>query len=161
MTLKQILEMLVGDGGPIVLTIGLVMTFVQIVPVKINPWDAIFAWIGRQLNKEVLDKIEVVENRLNEHIKDSEEQELKARRTSILDFSSSIMRGANYHREKFEFMMAECDSYEKYCQDNNIKNGVADASMSEIRRIYHEKLIRNDFLFEEASSGGDENEAKV
>lgn len=149
MTIKDLVELLAQDKGPISFTIIIAMTIIQVIPqIKLNPWSAIVRWIGRQLNEEVIEKINTVETRLNSHIHDSEEQDLKARRTSILDFSSSVIRGVNYHREKFDFMIAECDSYEKYCKDNEIKNGVAEASIAEIRRIYKEHLRNDDFLRE-------------
>ena len=155
MTIQEILEMVVADRGPIALICVIGITLIQVSPIKFNPWTAIFNWFGKQINKEVIDKIDVVEKRLDEHIKDSLNNELKARRVSILDFSSSIIRGVNYHKEKFDFMINECDSYEKYCIDNKIKNGVADASIAEIRRIYQEHLRKGDFLTE--SSRGGEN----
>lgn len=153
MTFKEIVELLATDGGPIIITVMIAMTFVQISPIKINPWDALFGWLGGLLNKQVIEKIDVVEKRLDKHIQDSEEQELRQRRTTILDFSSSVIRGVNHHREKFDFMISECDSYEKYCKDNNIKNGVAEASIAEIRRIYQEHLRNGDFLTESIKEG--------
>ena len=150
MTMQQLMEMIVADRGPIVLVIVAVMTLLQVTPIKINPWSAIFKWLGKQLNTDVINKIDNVEKRLDKHIQESEESDLKARRVSILDFSSSIIRGVNYHREKFDFMINECDSYEKYCKENDIKNGVAEASIAEIRRIYQEHLRNADFLIEQS-----------
>lgn len=148
MTIKELLEMVVDDRGPILFILGILMTGVQISPIEINPWDAIFRWLGGHLNKEVIEKIQEVESRLDKHIRDSEQIELRTRRTNILDFSSSVIRGVNYHKEKFEFMINECDAYEEYCRDNNVKNGVADASIAEIRRIYKDHLRKDDFLVE-------------
>lgn len=148
MTIKDIAEMLMQDKGPILLTIMIMLTLVELVPIKLNPWSAIFNWFGKKLNKEVIEKIDVIEERLDEHIKDSEETDLKARRTAILDFGSNVIRGVNYHKEKFDFMIGECDDYEDYCKKHDIKNGVAEASIAEIRRIYQERLRNNNFLVE-------------
>lgn len=150
MTIQELMERIVADRGPILLVFFIVMTLIQVTPIKINPWSAIFKWLGRQLNSDVIKKIDAVEKRLDEHIKDSTEIELETRRSSILDFSSSILRGVNYHKEKFDFMIKQCDSYEQYCKDNNIKNGVAEASIAEIRRIYQERLRNADFLLEKS-----------
>lgn len=152
MTIKDLMEMVIEDRGPILLVFVIATTLIQVAPININPWSAIFKWLGGQLNTEVIDKVDKIEVRLDEHIKDSMENELKARRTSILDFSSSVIRGVNYHKEKFDFMINECDSYVKYCKENEIINGVADASIAEIRRIYQEHLRNDDFLVEKASS---------
>lgn len=148
MTVKEIAEEILRDSGPISLVILAMLTFIQITPIKLNPWSALFRWLGRQMNGEVIQKIDKVEERLDKHIADSDESDLKARRASILDFSSSVIRGVNYHKEKFDFMIQECDSYEKYCHENNIINGVATASIAEIRRIYQEHLRNDDFLVE-------------
>ena len=146
MQVKEFITILLNDGGPIALLLFALMTLVEIIPIKVNPWSAIFRWIGRQVNREVIDKINVVETRLDKHIEDSEESDLKLRRARILDFSSSIIRGTNYHKEKWDFMIAECDSYEKYCHDNEIINGVATASIEEIRKLYQERLHNGTFL---------------
>lgn len=159
MTIQKLMENIVADRGPIFLVFFLIMTLIQITPIKLNPWSAIFKWLGKQLNTDVLAKMNTLEKRIDaveeaqkSHIQESKEDELKARRISILDFSSSILRGVNYHREKFDFMINECDSYEEYCKKNEIKNGVAEASIAEIRRIYQEHLRNNDFLVEKSHS---------
>ena len=156
MTIQNILEMLFKEkewilGGFIILT-----SIIQISPIKLNPWSSILRWIGSTINKGTEDKIDKLsqkltemEQKLNKHIVESEQSDLKTRRTVILDFSSSVLRGVNYHKEKFDFMINECDAYEKYCSDNNILNGVATASINEIRRIYKEKLRNCDFLKEQ------------
>lgn len=156
MTLKEILETLLADRGPIMLGLVIALSCVQISPLKLNPWDAIFGWIGRLINKEVISKIDTVEKRLDKHVLDSERNDLKVRRTTILDFSSSVIRGVNYHKEKFDFMITECDSYEEYCRDNKIKNGVAEASIAEIRRIYQDHLRKDDFLVEKTATVAEE-----
>ena len=45
MTLKEILE----TGGGVLL---IVLTLVQIAPIKVNPWSVIAAALGRALNKD-------------------------------------------------------------------------------------------------------------
>ena len=152
MTIQQLFEMIVQDREPIALIVLIAMTIIQVTPIKLNPWSAIFKWIGKQINKEVVEKIDVIEKRLDDHIENSTEAELKVRRMAILDFSSAILRRTNYHREKFDFMIKECDSYEAYCTENNIKNGVAEASIAEIRRVYQEHLRNSDFLVEQKPS---------
>lgn len=53
-------------GGGVVL---LFMTLVQIAPIKVNPWSAIgklagnaMRFLGKTMNKDVMDKLETVEN---------------------------------------------------------------------------------------------------
>ena len=158
MTLKQIFEELFADRGPLIALFLIATTLVQVAPLKINPWSAMFRWIGDKLNtgvitkiNEVEKKVDNIESRLDKHIEDSNAAEIRARRQAILDFASSLIRGDNYNREKFEFMMKECDSYKKHCKENDIINGVADTSIQEIKRVYEEKYRTNGFLMEQGS----------
>ena len=158
MTVKEILDMIVHDRGPIIATIIILMSLIQIAPIKLDPWTAIISWLGSHLNKDVIDKMDSLEkrvkdvdDRLSDHINKSELEKLEKRRATILEFGSSVMRGINYHQEEFNFMIKECDFYEEYCNKNGVANGVAKASISEIRRIYQEKLRSDDFLKEGVS----------
>ena len=45
----------------------------------------------------------------------------------------------------FEFMIKECDDYETYIKKNDIKNGVIEASITEIRRRYLSHIQNVDF----------------
>ena len=42
-------------------------------------------------------------------------------------------------------MMKECDDYEKYIKEHEIKNGVIEASITEIRRRYIDHIHNADF----------------
>ncbi len=48
----SIQEILTAGGG----TMIVLLTLVQIAPIKLNPWSAIVKWIGHALNAEVLEK---------------------------------------------------------------------------------------------------------
>lgn len=47
----SIQEILTAGGG----TLIVLLTLVQIAPIKLNPWSAIVKWIGHALNAEVLE----------------------------------------------------------------------------------------------------------
>ena len=48
----SIQEILTAGGG----TLIVLLTLVQIAPIKLNPWSAIIKWIGHALNAEVLER---------------------------------------------------------------------------------------------------------
>ena len=50
MTLKEIL---LGGGG----TLFVLLTLIQLAPIKINPWSAMAKAFGRAINSEVLEKV--------------------------------------------------------------------------------------------------------
>lgn len=155
MTIKQIIDLISADGSKWLLILFVVASIVQISPIKLNPWTALVNWLGKALNKPVIEKVEhvdkkidEVDKKLNTHIAESENQILQTTRSEILSFGSSIISGKNYNKEKFDFMISKCDMYEKYCRENNVANGVADATIREIRRIYGLRLSDGSFLKE-------------
>lgn len=163
MTIKQIIDLISADGPHWIILFIIVASIIQISPIKINPWTALVNWLGRSLNKQVIDKVEAVnkkiddvDKKLDDHIVESKNQELQSTRSEILSFGSSIISGRNYNKEKFDFMISKCDKYEKYCRENNVANGVADATIKEIRRVYSLRLGEGSFL-KEGNAHGEDN----
>lgn len=162
MSIKQIIDIIANDSSSWLVIIIIAISIVQIAPIKLNPWTSMFNWISRILTKPLVQKIdgidskikevntnvENIDKRLTEHIKESDTESLQRIRQSILSFGSSIISGKNYHKEQFDFMISECDRYETYCKERNIVNGVADATIKEIRRVYSLKLSEDSFLKE-------------
>ena len=137
------------DGVTIGVFVLLVfLTCVQISPIKINPWDKIFSWIGKKLNKDISDKVDSIEKKLDDHIKEDEAAKLDSTRRYILSYANSCMNGKKHTREEFEFVIAKCDYYETYVESNFIKNGVAVSAINEIRNIYAKCIHENSFLKE-------------
>lgn len=136
---------------------------IEIMPsFKWNPWTSLFKWIGSAFNSKidakmdsvrgelkVLDtKIDRVQTELDKHVADSKVKELQDTRRDILDFCNSCMNGRKHTREQYDFMIKQCDIYSRYIKDNDIPNGVIEAAIKEIRRLYDERIQKNDFLKE-------------
>lgn len=162
MSLKQILDIITKDSGSYIFIIIIVLSLIQISPLKIDPWSFIARNVGKIIHKPVLDKIDDIEDKIDNietkvnsvekdlslHVEESNMQNLQTIRAGILSFGSYIMHGENFHKERFDFMIRECDDYEKYCEENNVKDGVAEATISEIKRVYQIRLKENSFLKE-------------
>ena len=126
----------------------LLMTLIQIAPIKINPWDKILTWIGNHMNADIVKRVDVIEGKLDEHIRDSAEERIRKVRADILDFANACMNGRKHTKEEFEFVISECDAYERHIEKLQIKNGVATAAIREIRRLYEKGISENSFLRE-------------
>lgn len=147
MNLIQIMDLKTGVSFGVFLLV-FIMTVVQIAPIKINPWDKILVWFGNHMNADIVKRVDVIEEKLDEHIKDSSEERIRKVRADILDFGNACMNGRPHTKEEFEFVIAECDAYEKHIEKLQIRNGVATATISEIRRLYEKNLRENSFLKE-------------
>jgi len=136
------------EHGTILLTIIIVlMTIVQISPIKIDPWTKIIKWFSSSLFKDVNKKLDCLEQKLDAHIKESDERDLRKRRESILDFASAIaVDRRRFSKEQYEQMLRECDEYLMYCEKKQFKNAVAEESIDLIRELYSAQLSENSFL---------------
>lgn len=133
----------VGAGILVIL-----MTLIQIAPIKLNPWDKILTWLGNHMNADIVKRVDIIEAKLDEHIKESSDERLRKVRADILCFGNSCMNGQPHTKEEFEFVISECDQYEKYIEKTQSKNGVATTAISEIRRLYEKGIQENSFLKE-------------
>lgn len=141
--------------------------------VKWNPWTSLIKWIGEKFNSHIDAKMDAVKSELKEdidglttkidsintdlsgvrtdldtHIADSRMKSLEDTRKDILDFANACMNNRKHTKEQYEYMVDQCDKYETYIKENNIKNGVIEEAIGEIRRLYHERRRKNDFLKE-------------
>lgn len=98
--------------------------------------------------EQLNDKVDTMNKELNEHIRTSNERDVREIRIEVLDFANSCMNNRKHTQEEFEFIIQECDKYEKYCAEKNIRNGVADVAIAEVRRIYQKCFEENSFLKE-------------
>lgn len=151
---------------------------VEVIPqIKFNPWSTLLRWIGNNFNNKLNNKIDAkvdaldeklvkkdgeLSNKIDEinskvdglnkalqkHISESEIKSLQDTRRDILDFCNACMNGRRHTKEQFDFVIAECDSYERYVEDNDIKNGVIAAAIKEIRRLYDKCIQEHSFLVE-------------
>lgn len=156
MTLSAIWAQVMGakdDISLVLLILTVLASLIQITPIKVNPWDKIFGWIGKKMNKDVSDQVKEVRSEvkqvredLDTHIQDDKREKLEAQRRDILDFANACMNGRKHTQEQFTFVMKKCDEYEKYIEDNNLKNGEISSAIEEIRRINTKCRQNNTFL---------------
>lgn len=147
MTIKEILY---GGGGLLLVA----LTIVQITPIKINPWSAIAKVFGRAINADVLREIADVKSeqgktrqKLEDHIRVDDERNADDHRNRILRFNNELIRGLGHTREDFIEILAEIDFYERYCHTHpEYENNRAVHAISNIKRVYDERLQKRDFL---------------
>ena len=136
-------EWLAGGGG---LLLAL-LTLVQIMPLKVNPWSAIAKAVGRAVNADVLRELDTVTRKLDTHIRVDDERNADSYRTRILQFNNELLREIMHTREDFIEILAVIDDYERYCREHKeYKNNRAVCAIENIKRVYMERLQKHDFL---------------
>ena len=142
-TLDEIKEIIMYGGGATLL----LMTFIQITPIKLNPWTWLGRAIGRAINGEVIEKV----NSLSEDVKalkeEDAEQWASLSRSHILRFGDEILHGVPHSKEHFDQILLDISNYETYCDDHpKYKNNIANATIKQIKSTYQKCLDDNKFL---------------
>ena len=113
--------------------------FIQIAPIKINPWSALFQWIGKLITGNACSKIDDL-------IKQVDENEKDRIRWEILNFANSCRNGIKHTRDEFQHIVTLRDKYQQLLEKTNDVNGVFDVEYKYILDLYAERLEKNDFL---------------
>lgn len=139
---QQILDWI---GQHIVHIILVLSVFIQIAPVKINPWTSLIKWIGKVLTYNINEKLIKMETNLNILSTSVDENQKDRIRWEVLDFSNSCKQGKRHSKDQFQHIITLNDKYKKLLKRTEDKNGVFDAEYSYIQRIYKKLQETNDF----------------
>lgn len=154
MSLKAIWE----AWGPAIVTPALlvIMTLIEITPIKINPWSAIIHFVGRRLNSDVTARLDTMQQcqtetreKLDKHIQTDDERNANLLRTQILRFNDELVDDLRrpHTKEHFDEILSIIDDYEDYCKTHeNYKNNKCVHAIANINRVYDERLAKHDFL---------------
>ena len=93
-----------------------------------------------------MDKVDEVDKKLDDHIKEDKIEKLESMRRDILEFANSCMNKRKHTQEQFTFVIKKCDEYEKYIEENHIKNGEISSAIEEIRRLNTKCRQENSYL---------------
>lgn len=146
----SIKEILYGGGGGLLI----LLTLMQVAPIKINPWSSILEWIGNQTNKAMLAKMAALEKDMKgvktevDTIRD-ENREIHAKdcRVRILRFADEVYLGQAHSQEHFKQILGDITHYERYCDVHpEFENQIAVAAIAQIKETYNERLKKHDFL---------------
>lgn len=148
MSIQEII-LLSGGGG-----LAILLTVLQVAPIKINPWSALAKALGRAINGEVLKELEEVkasqketQKRLEKHIHVDDERNADGYRECILQFNRELLREIPHTREDFIEILAVIDKYEQYCRSHpDYPNGRAVHAIANINRVYDGRLQKHDFM---------------
>jgi hypothetical protein len=113
--------------------IVVLMSLIEVAPIKVNPWSMIARVIGRALNAEIKEIIE--------------EGEATDRRYRILRFDDEIRHHTKHTEEHFNQILNDIDYYEKYCVKHpNFPNNKSVSAVKNIKSAWEKCKKENTFL---------------
>lgn len=162
----------VGDLGIILL---LILSVVEITPIKLNPWSKIAKWFGQMMSTETVARIEkidakvqalgtkidevsselvIVDGKVKELMEEvrsnedkEEERETIAARIRILEFCDELQEGRKHSKDRFDQVLVDITMYNQYCASHkDFKNNQTESTVNYILKCYQERLEKHDFL---------------
>ena len=131
-----------------------ITTLVQKLSDKYKPWTWLAEQFGKAANKEMLDRLDAVEKKINnieerdlEQDKKLEEERVKAARRRILRCADEIRSKVKHSKEFFDDILADISFYKNYCKENpKFENEKAVMAIELIEETYKKCYRENDFL---------------
>lgn len=149
-TMQQILE---WCGHNIIAVLVGLSALIQITPIKINPWTALFKWIGGKVNEDLRNQVGGLNEKINNLSKDIDtlgkqrkEDEKDRIRWEMLEFANSCRNGRRHTKDEYLHIIELNDKYKKLLKETNDKNGVFEVEYEYIKELYKERQEKNDFL---------------
>lgn len=136
-------EMILSGGGAVLL----LLTIVQITPIRINPWSALAKAIGRAINGEVLEQVGRLEEEIQGVRSGIAEEKAVNCRARILRFGDECLHGGRHTKDHFDQTLRDIAAYDRYCEEHpNFENNVTRLTSDRIKEMYRHCLDNNDFL---------------
>lgn len=124
------LEMEEMTGWAVMLLV-IVLSLVQISPLKLNPWDAVFHWLGRKLNSGVEEKMAALQRQVRDLW-------INSHRHAILTFARECRTEVAHNADEWYNILNICEEYESFTERNAITNGVVRENTRYIRELYQQ-----------------------
>lgn len=154
MTFQDVIELMKCNSGLLTAVVFILLTLIEITPIKVNPWSWVGNKIGKAFNGEVMTKIGNLEKEIKgiktdvaDIREEAKEREATSRRTRILEFGDEILHEVDYSKEHWDSVLMDISEYEHYCDDHpHYMNNVAKATIKHIKYMYDKHLIEDSFL---------------
>lgn len=118
---------------------ALLVSLVEITPIKINPISGFLKWVGKQINGDIKEELLKIDRKVDEH-------EIDRIRWEILDFANSLRRKEDHTKDQFFHIVEVNTKYHALIKEHGIVNGVLDSEYSYIERVYKECLKKGTLL---------------
>lgn len=134
MTMMDLLKQLEVESvtGQVAVGILIILSLIQISPLKLNPWDHILGWFGKKMNRDT-------DKNLSELGKRVDDIWINSHRQSILTFARECRAGIAHDSEEWANVLNQCEEYEHFTEVNDVTNGVVKENTRYIRDLYQKK----------------------
>ena len=129
MGLNEILSKL--NLGYVTAGIVILLSLIQISPLKLNPWDKLLGWFGKKLNGATEKRLETVEKQIRDML-------INNHRQTVLTFARECRADIEHSSDEWTNVLNVAEEYEKYVIENKITNGIITQDTVYLRKLYQE-----------------------
>ena len=129
MGLNEILSRL--NAGYITAGIVILLSLIQISPLKLNPWDKLLGWFGKKLNGATEKRLETVEKQIRD-------MWINNHRQTVLTFARECRANIEHSSDEWTNVLNVAEEYEKYVLENKVTNGIITQDTEYLRKLYQE-----------------------
>lgn len=129
MGLNEILSRL--NAGYITAGIIILLSLIQISPLKLNPWDKLLGWFGKKLNGATEKRLEAVEKQIRD-------MWINNHRQTVLTFARECRANIEHSSDEWTNVLNVAEEYEKYVLENKVTNGIITQDTEYLRKLYQE-----------------------
>lgn len=141
---SDIITVVAGGGFGFIV---LLMTIIQIFPIKLDPWSWLFRKIGKIMNEEIDTKVNSLEKGLTKLQISCDERAMNDCRTRILRFNDEILHKQLHTKEHFDQILVDISNYEMYCSEHkDYKNNIANLAIKHVKDTYNNCEADGTFL---------------
>ena len=97
MTIKELVAQL--TVGNVAAGIAILLSLIQISPLKLNPWDKLLDWFGRKLNGATIKKLEELQKQVRD-------MWINTHRQSILTFARECRADMHHDAEEWNHILS-------------------------------------------------------
>ena len=135
MTLLQLWNSIISIPGAKTVLVVILLSVVEICPIKINPWSWVGSLIGRLLGiKAISEKMDAIDQKVDEN-------QATTIRVRILRFEDEVQAGREHSKDSWDQVMDDIRRYETYTETHpNFKNNITVASTRHLTNKYQELL---------------------
>ena len=140
MTITELFEKITAGemAGWVLAALIVLLSLIQVSPLKFNPWDNIFAWFGKKMNGES-------EKRLQEVEKQVADMWINNHRQCILTFARECRSDISHSSDEWSNVLNVAEEYEQYVREKHITNGIIHQDTQDLRKLYQELSMEHKF----------------